>query len=100
MRAGDLRPLSTPNRFAFVLDAREARREPGILPCLRAEGIMEAAQHRRMIRRRIEREVLKMEEEQGRGESRISRDAKVAAVAVVIAVGVVFVVFLFEILSR
>jgi hypothetical protein len=59
MRAGDLRPLSTPNRFAFVLDARAARREPGILRRLKDEGIREAAQHRRIMRRRIERLVRK-----------------------------------------
>lgn len=55
MRSGDLKPNSMANRFAFVLDARAARRERGIgiLRRLWDEGIREAAQHRRIMRRRI-----------------------------------------------
>lgn len=53
LRAGDTRPNSLPNRFAFVKDARAARREPGLLRRLRDEAIREAAQHRRVMRRKI-----------------------------------------------
>ncbi len=55
MFAGDLKPNSLANRFAFVRDARAARRERGvgILRRVWDEGIREAAQHRRIMRRRI-----------------------------------------------
>ncbi len=55
LSSGDLRPLSMANRFAFVQDARAARREAGCLRRLRDEWVREAAQHRRVMRRRIER---------------------------------------------
>lgn len=53
MKAGDLRANSMANRYTFVREAREARREPGTVRSLRDEGIREAAGHRRVMRRRI-----------------------------------------------
>lgn len=53
MKAGDRNPGSMANLYSFVLETREARREPGTVRRLRDEGIREVAHYRRLMRRRI-----------------------------------------------
>lgn len=53
LREGDLKPGSMANRFAFTLDARVERQVRGQLKRVRDELIREAAQNRRIMRRRI-----------------------------------------------
>lgn len=58
LRSGDLKPGSMANRFAFTLDARSERRIRGQLPRVKDELIREAAQNRRIMRKRIFRKAV------------------------------------------
>ncbi len=53
MEVRDFRCLSLYNRYLFVLDARRVRKERWATRKIKNEAIIEAAQHRRLMRIRI-----------------------------------------------